>query len=232
MRRSNSAVKIAAGSSRPAVRRPQEFAIDVANPSPSGDVRRPYFSARQTDIVMAQMTAHTLVPFLSSIAIGLLIGLERERSHPTDAHQTAGSRTFALLALSGTLAASFNAWLVVTGFAATAALLTGVLTAALLLGRWIVDVAGARATLLATGAAGLADAHAGALTAATLHRQGQVGTSIALLGIAAAICANTGVKCVLAFVAGGRRFGWRVVAGLVPATLAFLTATVIAATSV
>lgn len=427
---------------------------------------------------MAQMTAHTLVPFLSSIAIGLLIGLERERSHPADAHQTAGSRTFALLALSGTLAASFNVWVIVTGLAAAAALLTvgyvtssrrdpgattetaalatfllgalaleetglaaalgitvlvllsskhrihsfarnvvtddevedavkflvmafvvlpllpdqdvgpygvfnpqriwqlvlalsgmswfgylatrslgpkrgpliaglaggfisasattasmgrlsrsegqlrsavagaflasiatfvqlagiiavanralftrlwpaavagavvlaaiaaafairpdstagakpsagtlpeqrtsvtadlrpfalkpalvlaGVLTAALLLGRWIVDVAGARATLLATGAAGLADAHAGALTAATLHRQGQVGTSIALLGIAAAICANTVVKCALAFVAGGRRFGWRVVAGLVPATLAFLTATVIAAASV
>jgi uncharacterized membrane protein (DUF4010 family) len=426
------------------------------------------------------MTAHDLVPFLSSIAIGLLIGLERERSHPTDSHQAAGSRTFALLALSGTLAASFNSWVVVAGLAAAATLLaigyvttstndpgattevaalatfligalawkqTGiaaalgitvlvllmskgrihsfardivtdsevedavkflvmafvvlpllpnrevgpygafnperiwqlvlalsgvswagylatralgpkrgpliaglaggfisasattasmgrlsrtdsqlraavagahlasiatfiqlafiitvgdrtlmtrlwpalvagavvlaavaaattlrsapdssgkqtqaghattdnrdgpsaatiprpfalkpalvlasVLTAALLLGRWIVDVAGARATLLATSAAGLADAHAGALTAATLHRQGQVSTSIALLGVATAICANTGVKCVLAFLAGGRRFGWRVTAGLAPASAAFLTATVIAST--
>ncbi|MCE9621465.1 MAG: DUF4010 domain-containing protein [Actinomycetia bacterium] len=110
-----------------------------------------------------------------------------------------------------------------------ALVLAGVLTIALLLGRWIVDVAGPRATLLATGAAGLADAHAGALTAATLHRQDQISTSIALLGVAVAVTANSGVKCILAFVAGGRRFGWRVAAGLVPASAAFLVATMVAA---
>jgi uncharacterized membrane protein (DUF4010 family) len=112
-----------------------------------------------------------------------------------------------------------------------ALVLATVLTIALFVGRWIVDVVGARATLLATGAAGLADAHAGALTAATLHRQGQVSASIGLLGIAVAICANTVVKCVLAFLSGGPRFGWRVAAGLVPASLAFLAATVIAAST-
>ncbi len=69
------------------------------------------------------MTAHDLVPFLSSIAIGLLIGLERERSHPTGTHQAAGSRTFALLALSGTMAASIGSWVVVAGLSAAAALI-------------------------------------------------------------------------------------------------------------
>jgi MgtC family len=69
------------------------------------------------------MTANDVVPFLSSIAIGLLIGLERERSHPADTHQAAGSRTFALLALSGTLAATINTAVVVAGLAAVAALL-------------------------------------------------------------------------------------------------------------
>jgi uncharacterized membrane protein (DUF4010 family) len=93
----------------------------------------------------------------------------------------------------------------------------------------VVDAVGARATVLASGAAGLADAHAGSLTAATLHQQGQVGTPVALAGIAAAIAGNTAVKCVLAFVSGGRSFGWRVMAGLVPATLAFGAATVVAA---
>jgi uncharacterized membrane protein (DUF4010 family) len=106
-----------------------------------------------------------------------------------------------------------------------------VLTAALLLGRWIVDVAGPRAALLASGAAGLADAHAGALTAATLHRQEQISTSIALIGVAVALSANSCVKCVLAFLSGGRRFGWRVAAGLVPSSAAFLAATVIAAST-
>jgi uncharacterized membrane protein (DUF4010 family) len=117
-------------------------------------------------------------------------------------------------------------------FALTPALiLATVLTAALLLGRWIVDVAGARAALVATGAAGLADAHAGALTAATLHQQDQISTSIALIGVAVAVSANSGVKCVLAFLSGGRRFGWRVAAGLVPSSAAFLAATVIAAST-
>ena len=109
-----------------------------------------------------------------------------------------------------------------------ALILASVLTVALLVGRWVVDVVGTEATVLASGAAGLADAHAGALTAATLHQQGQINTSIALLGIAAAISANTGVKCILAFIAGGARFGWRVAAGLVPSSLVFLAATVLA----
>ncbi len=41
----------------------------------------------------------TLYPFLTSLAIGLLIGLERERSPAA----RAGLRTFALVALAGTL---------------------------------------------------------------------------------------------------------------------------------
>jgi uncharacterized membrane protein (DUF4010 family) len=43
----------------------------------------------------------TLFPFLTSLALGLLIGLERERSP----HAKAGLRTFSLVALAGTLGA-------------------------------------------------------------------------------------------------------------------------------
>ena len=56
-----------------------------------------------------------------SLASGLLIGLERERNPATKA----GARTFALLALLGTLAALAGepAWTVPVGLAAVAAML-------------------------------------------------------------------------------------------------------------
>ena len=110
-----------------------------------------------------------------------------------------------------------------------ALLLAGVLTLALLVGRWVVDIIGPKATMLASGASGLADAHAGALAAATLHQQGQVDLSSALLGVGASLSTNTVVKCVLAFTAGGHQFGWRFCAGVVPAFAVFLGVVVHAA---
>ena len=58
-----------------------------------------------------------LPQFLASLAIGLLIGLERERRPSSKA----GLRTFALVALMGTLAAMLSSkigspWLLITGF--------------------------------------------------------------------------------------------------------------------
>lgn len=106
--------------------------------------------------------------------------------------------------------------------------LAGVLTLALLVGRWLTDVAGSRAVPLAAGAAGVADAHAGALMAATLHHDGQIGRAVALSGIAAAIGTNTVVKCVVALAAGGPTFARRVAAGLVPAALVFVALAVVA----
>lgn len=60
----------------------------------------------------------------ASLGIGLLIGLERERS----ANAKAGLRTFALVSLGGTLAAMLglrleNVWLLPTGLAAIAGML-------------------------------------------------------------------------------------------------------------
>jgi uncharacterized membrane protein (DUF4010 family) len=107
--------------------------------------------------------------------------------------------------------------------------LAGVLTAALLLGRWVVDVIGPQATLVASGAAGLADAHAGALAAATLHNRGQIDMAAALYAVGAALSTNTVVKCVLALTAGGRRFAIRFAAGIVPAFGAFLATLVVIA---
>jgi uncharacterized membrane protein (DUF4010 family) len=65
----------------------------------------------------------TWIRFGASLAIGLLIGLERERN----ATARAGVRTFALVALLGTLATSVaNDWTIPVGLAAVAAMLIAV----------------------------------------------------------------------------------------------------------
>ncbi len=54
-----------------------------------------------------------------AVAIGLLLGLERERSHSRKL--PAGSRSFALLSLVGAVAAGFGQWAVAIGLAGTSA---------------------------------------------------------------------------------------------------------------
>ena len=88
-----------------------------------------------------------------------------------------------------------------------ALVLAAVLTFALFVGRWGADVLGARGAVLAAFAAGLADAHAGSVAAASLAAQGDITVDTALVAIAAALGSNLIVKTVLAFTAGGRRFG-------------------------
>ena len=61
--------------------------------------REPHQIVHNQDMLTHQLA--TLYPFLTSLAIGLLIGMERERSPAA----RAGLRTFALVALAGTLGA-------------------------------------------------------------------------------------------------------------------------------
>ena len=110
-----------------------------------------------------------------------------------------------------------------------ALILAAVLTFALLVGRWGADVLGPQGVVLATFAAGLADAHAGAVAAASLAAKGDITVDTALVAIAAALGSNLLVKTVLAFTAGGRRFGLRFLAGTALPAIVFgvaLTATV------
>lgn len=101
-----------------------------------------------------------------------------------------------------------------------ALILTAVITLALLLGRWGADVLGPQGAVLAAFAAGLADAHAGSVAAASLAAQGEIDVGTALMAIAAALGSNLIVKCALASAAGGRRFLAGFVAGMtVPAVL-------------
>lgn len=105
-----------------------------------------------------------------------------------------------------------------------ALILAAVLTFALLVGRWGADVLGPRGAVLAAGAAGLADAHAGAVAATSLAAKGDITVDTALMAIAAALGANLVVKSVLAFTAGGRRFGLGFLAGMALPTVVFAVA--------
>jgi len=102
-----------------------------------------------------------------------------------------------------------------------ALILAAVLTLALLVGRWGADVLGSGGTVLAAFAAGLADAHAGAVAAASLAAKGDISVDTALLAVAAALGSNLIVKTVLAFTAGGRQFGLRFLVGMTPPAVVF-----------
>jgi len=64
-----------------------------------------------------------LSPFVTALAIGLLIGFEREWSHREGHRQAAGSRTFAVLAVAGAVAAAIDPWVVAGGFVAVGAVI-------------------------------------------------------------------------------------------------------------
>jgi uncharacterized membrane protein (DUF4010 family) len=102
-----------------------------------------------------------------------------------------------------------------------AVILAAVLVFALLLGRWGADVLGPRGAVLAAFGAGLADAHAGSVAAASLAAKGDIAVDTALAGIAAAMGSNLLVKVALAFGSGGRRFGLWFVAGMAAPTAVF-----------
>ena len=104
----------------------------------------------------------------------------------------------------------------------SALVLAAVLTGALLLGRWAAAVFGSSGVYVSAGAAGLADAHAGALASAELFVAGAVNLATALVAIAVAMAANTLTKVVLGFLTGGRSFGVRLTLGIVPAFALFV----------
>lgn len=112
-----------------------------------------------------------------------------------------------------------------------ALILTAVLVFALLLGRWGADVLGPQGTVLAAFGAGLADAHAGSVAAASLAAKGDITVGTALAAISAALGSNLLVKILLAFTSGGRRFGLGFLAGIAPATVLFATAMTLTAMS-
>ena len=169
-------------------------------------------------VVSPAVALRLVIPLLLGAAVlSLLAVLAYRRATPTEPTAIAPDDE------SGGAAPAPGAFVPVVGgraFALVPALvLAAVLTAALLVGRWGAAILGPKGAVFASGAAGLADSHAGALSAATQFSRGVVGMGVALTAVCAALVANSIVKCVVAFVAGGARFGRQFALGLVPSVL-------------
>ncbi len=99
--------------------------------------------------------------------------------------------------------------------------LAAILTLVLLASRWASQVFGSTGTLVASVLAGFADAHAPALSAASLAATGAITTHVALVASGLALAANTVTKVVLATVTGGASFGIALLALLLLPALGF-----------
>lgn len=89
-----------------------------------------------------------------------------------------------------------------------------VIVVVLLLSGWLAEVVGEGAALLTAALAALVDLQAAAVTVAQLTATGRISVASAGWGLVVLLAAGGLVKTVLAFVAGGRRFGLRVGVGL------------------
>lgn len=92
-----------------------------------------------------------------------------------------------------------------------AAILAGVLVLAAALQDWF----GETGVILAAGAGGFADAHSAAISVASLVADGRLEPPAAIVPILVAFTTNTLTKMVFAITAGGRRFAFFVVPGLI-----------------
>ncbi len=93
-------------------------------------------------------------------------------------------------------------------------------SAMLLLSAALNDWLGPRAVLVGTTLAALAEAHASALSLGQLEAGGQLSREAATLGFLGVLAASSLSKGVIAWLSGGRAFGWRVGAGLLTMTAA------------
>ncbi|MEN9397244.1 MAG: hypothetical protein RLZ81_1774 [Pseudomonadota bacterium] len=129
--------------------------------------------------------------FLSALALGALATWWSKA--PTQA-PNADSRAFSLWQSLG-LAALLSALTVIVG--------------------WAQAAYGSGALYGATALAGLADVHSAAAAAISVLAQGQSDVATVSLAVLLAFLSNTVSKIVVAFVAGGLRYGWVVSLGLV-----------------
>jgi uncharacterized membrane protein (DUF4010 family) len=128
---------------------------------------------------------------LAAIAYGALFALRIPPSTPlaTSSYGDALSLRAALV-----LAATF-------GF---------ILLAAAAMRAWFGD----NGMLVAAAISGLADAHATAVSAASLVASGKITAQMACLPVLIGLTTNTLTKAVLAFTSGNRLFAWRITPGL------------------
>lgn len=133
-------------------------------------------------------------------ATAALVASWRAFSISGDGHKLAGKRPFAPMRVL-----------------AFVAILATILLLAAIARRWL----GESSLPWVLAAAGLADVHAAAASAAQLVTTGQVDADRALVAVLAALASNSLVKCVVAAIKGGRHYAMRVIPGIVLMVVAF-----------
>lgn len=144
-----------------------------------------------------------MLPLAAAGAAAILAALMSSRHLLTDhaqARALAGSRPFEPLA-----ALRF------------VALLAGVMALAAMAREWL----GPGSTPGIMALSGLIDVHAAAASAAQLDAVGRIDRQDALLGILAALAANSALKCAVAWIKGTPPYAWRIVPGTIAVVLAF-----------
>jgi uncharacterized membrane protein (DUF4010 family) len=102
----------------------------------------------------------------------------------------------------------------------TALLFVLVVGAALAVSTLLTNWLGGRGLLLATGVSGLGDAHAAAISAASLAASGKAEVPLAAIAVLVGFSTNAVSKAVVAFSLGDRRFAFQLLPGLVLMVLA------------
>ncbi len=102
----------------------------------------------------------------------------------------------------------------------TALLLAVIVGAVLLASAALREWLGEAGVAIAAAAAGLADAHAGAASVASMAASGRISPQEAAWPILAAFTSNAVVKCVIAVIYGGTAFASRVVPGVILVSIA------------
>jgi uncharacterized membrane protein (DUF4010 family) len=97
----------------------------------------------------------------------------------------------------------------------TAIVFTATIAVVLVVAAALADALGDAGILLAATIAGFVDAHAAAISVASLVSAGRLQPADAVLPIVGGLATNTLTKIVLAITSGGSRFAWRVVPGLI-----------------
>jgi uncharacterized membrane protein (DUF4010 family) len=97
----------------------------------------------------------------------------------------------------------------------TALIFVAVIGAALVASAVLTEWLGQRGLLLASALAGLGDAHASAISAASLAANEQVGLEMAAIAVLVGVTTNAASKTVVAFSLGDRRYGFELAPGIV-----------------
>lgn len=88
----------------------------------------------------------------------------------------------------------------------------GIFTAVLFAVRWVSETAGTQAILVSSAVGGSLDLDAAVLSLAELRHTGRTAEEVVQAGVALAAASNALVKTGIAFVVGGARLGWRLLA--------------------